>query len=575
MPESAVSGNSAPGIPNYQWDEIFDVVVVGSGGGALTAAMVAARGGASTVVVEKDQFIGGTTAVSGGDMWIPNNRFVKDQDSREDAIAYLTRLSDGRAADPELIEVYVDSAPEAFEYLLETTGYDSEPHLTLNDYYSVIGDRIPGVRHFPRTCAVKPYPAGAELGLELARKINRGPWIPPAEVSFPEQRRGEVGPEELAKREREVWRAKGGGLIAPLLKELVDLGVEVRTSTRAVQLVDDASGAVVGVVAEGPGGTRRLGARRGVVLACGGFEWNAEMVKTFIGYEVKPMTPWTNTGDGHIMAMEVGAKLGAMTSFFSYGVVYELWEKGRDGNPLPQMIMGLGPGSIIVNSRGKRFMHGGYTYNDFSAPFGFFDQRNPGYTNKPPAWNIFGAAILEKGILGAKPGISMSLTGPEGQEAPDWIQLAGSIRELAGKIGIDPDTLEATIERYNQYAEKGEDPDWGDPAQTYVLTGPDTVNRKPVTGPPFGAIQQWPGTLGTNGGLRIDKDARVLGYRVPIIDGLYAAGNTSASVMGSVYAGGGSCIGPSVTMGYRAGRHLAGKESRDIGTVSPGTGVGQ
>jgi succinate dehydrogenase/fumarate reductase flavoprotein subunit len=268
------------------------------------------------------------------------------------------------------------------------------------------------------------------------------------------------------------------------------------------------------------------------------------------------------------MAMAVGARLGAMTSFFSYGVVYDLWEKGRDGNPLPQMIMGLGPGSIIVNQQGKRFMHGGYTYNDFSAPFGFFDQRNPGYTNKPPAWNIFGAAVLERGISGAKPGISMTLTGPEGQQAPGFIQLARSIRELAGKIGIDPGTLEATVERYNQYAEKGEDPDWGDPAQSYVLTGPDTLNREPVTGPPYGAIQQWPGTLGTNGGLRIDKDARALGYRVPVIDGLYAAGNTAASVMGSVYAGGGSCIGPSVTMGYRAGRHLASKSPRDIGAVT-------
>ena len=118
MPESAVPGNSSPAIPDDQWDEIFDVVVVGSGGGALTSAMVAARGGASTLVVEKDQYIGGTTAVSGGDMWIPNNRFVKERDSRADAIAYVTRLSDGRAADPEMIEVYVDSAPEAHEYLL-------------------------------------------------------------------------------------------------------------------------------------------------------------------------------------------------------------------------------------------------------------------------------------------------------------------------------------------------------------------------------------------------------------------------------------------------------------------------
>jgi 3-oxosteroid 1-dehydrogenase len=556
---------------NNQWDEIFDAVVVGSGGGALTAALLAADGGASVVVVEKDEFIGGTTAVSGGDMWIPNNRFVADRDSREDAIAYITRLSDGRVTDPSLIEHYVDTAPVMFEWLLANTGYDSEPHIQLDDYYSVIGNRLPGVRHFPRTCAVKPYPAGAELGAELARKIASGPWIPPQEISFPEQRRGDVGPEELAKRQREGWRAKGGGLIAPLLKGLVDRGVEVRTSTPATELVTD-EGAVVGVIVEGPDGPRRIGARRGVVLACGGFDWNPEMVKTFIGYEVKPVTPAPNTGDGHRMAMAVGAKLGSMNSFFGYGVIYEPWETGRDGKPVPQMLMGLGPGSIIVNQHGQRFMHGGYTYNDFPHPFGFFDQRNPGYPNQPPGWVIFGSDVAEQGIIGSKPGIAMSLTGPNGEEAPDWLKLAGSVRELAGQTGIDPDVLEETVNRYNTYAEKGEDPDWGDPGQTHVLTGPDTVNRKPITGPTFGAIQQWPGTLGTNGGLRIDKDARVLGYRVPVIDGLYAAGNTSATILGAIYGGGGSCIGPSVTMGYHAGRHIAGKPSRDIGTVAAGAG---
>jgi succinate dehydrogenase/fumarate reductase flavoprotein subunit len=268
------------------------------------------------------------------------------------------------------------------------------------------------------------------------------------------------------------------------------------------------------------------------------------------------------------MAMAVGAKLGSMNTFFGYGVVYEPWQTGRDGHPVPQMIMGLGPGSIIVNSHGNRFMHGGYTYNDFPHPFGFFDQRNPGYTNKPPGWIIFGAEHIEHGVMGSKPGISMNLTGPHGEEAPDWLKLAGSIRELAEQTGIDPDALEATVERYNAYAEKGEDPDWGDPGQTSVLTGPDTVNRKPVSGPPYGAIQQWPGTLGTNGGLRVDKNAQVLGYRTPIIDGLYAAGNTAASVLGAIYGGGGSCIGPSVTFGYIAGRHLAEKKSRDIGKVS-------
>lgn len=559
---------------NNRWDEVYDVVVVGSGGGALTAALLASHGGASVLVVEKDTYIGGTTAVSGGDMWIPNSRHVRDRDSREDAIAYVHRLSDGRECDPSLVEVYVDTAPEALEYLEEHTGLDTEPHIGLDDYYSVIGDRIPGVRPFPRSVSIKPYPAGPELGEELARKINKGPWVPPVEVSFPESRRGGIGAAELEKREQEVWRAKGGGLIAALLKGLVDAGVEVRTEAPAVGLVTDDDAAVVGVVVGGVevggvevGGTdgeQRIGARKGVVLACGGFEWNAEMVQTFIGYEVKPMTPWANTGDGHLMAMEAGAKLGSMTTFFSYGVVYEPWEKGRDGNPLPQMIMGLGPGSIIVNQQGTRFMHGGYTYNDFSHPFNSFDQRNPGFTNKPPAWIIFGSRHFETGIMGSKPGIELNLTGPEGQEPPEWLAEAGSIAELAEKIGIDPEALAATVDRYNTYAEKGEDPDWADPLQTHVLTGPDSVTIEPVLGPRYGAIQQWPGTIGTNGGLRIDADGRALGNRVPIIDGLYAAGNTSASVLGATYPGGGGCIGPSVTMGYRAGRHVATRPSRPI-----------
>lgn len=553
-----------PGVNDSGWDETFDVVVVGSGGGALTAALLARDGGASVLVVEKDEFIGGTTAVSGGDMWVPLNRHIADNDSREEAIAYVTRLADGRASDPSLIEVYVDTAHQALDYLEANTGYSCAPHEWLHDYYSVLGDRLPGVKPFARTVSPEPWPAGAELG-ELAKLINRGPWVPPAEFSFMEQRRGVDTPEELERRQREGYRAKGGGLIGPLFKALLDRGVEVRTSTPATQLVTDGTSAVTGVVVGTGDDERRIGARRGVVLACGGFEWNKEMVKTYIGYEVQPATPWMNTGDGHQMAMEIGAKMGNMTSFFGYGVIYEPFEKGRDGNPLPQMMMGLGAGTIIVNQHGNRFMHGGYAYNDFPHPFGFYDQRYPGFINKPPAWVLFGADQLENGVMGAKPGIGMDLQSPAGEQAPDSMALADSIRELAEKIGIDPDALEQTVERYNQYADKGEDPDWSDPGQTHVLTGPETVDIKPIVGPPYGAIQQWPGTIGTNGGCRIDADGRVLGNRVPIIDGLYAAGNTSATVLGSTYPGGGSCIGPSVTMGYRAGRHLGAKSARDIG----------
>ncbi len=567
-----------------RWDEIVDVVVVGTGAGGLTSALLARDGGAEVLVVEKGEFIGGTTAVSGGDMWIPVNHHVADKDTPEEAIAYVTRLSDGRASDPKLIEHYVNTANTALEYLEANTEYRSVPHLGLDDYYSVVPGRIPGTKEFPRTVSASAYPVVERLGEEGAKLINRAPWVSPIEMAYGEvldtgqefdvpmfydyAKRTPVSQAERDKRIREGWRAKGGGLIAPLYRALLDRGVEVRPSFPAVRLITNEDGAVIGLVAGPPGAEKRIGARRGVVLAAGGFEWNPEMVKAFLGYDVKPCTPWTNTGDGHQMAMAVGAKLGNMKGFFSYGVVYDPWELGRDGQPLPQMEMGLGAGSIIVNQLGKRFMHGGYTYNDFSHPFNFFDQRNPGFTNKGPGWVVFGAERLDRGLFGAQlvteANGDVKVVGPQGQAAPSWLVAANSVAELAERMGVDPVALEETVNRYNKFAENGEDPDWKDPEQIRALTGPDNVNIKAINGP-FLALQQWPGTIGTNGGLRIDENARVLGYRSPIIDGLYAAGNTSSSVLGATYPGGGSCVGPSMVTGYWAGKHLGTKAAREIG----------
>jgi succinate dehydrogenase/fumarate reductase flavoprotein subunit len=561
-----------------------DVVVVGSGAGALTSALVARDGGAEVLVVEKGQYLGGTSAVSGGDMWIPCNRHVKDQDTREEAIAYVTRLSDGRHSDLKLLEHFVDTASEALDYLEANTEFVSMPHIGLDDYYSVVPGRIPGTKEFPRTVSSAAYPVVERLGVEGAALINRGPWVMPVEIGYGEQlesrqvndvpvNRADLRPvvseAEYARRQREGYRAKGGGVIAPLYRALLDRSVDVRVSYPAKRLMTDEEGAVIGVVAGPAGRERKIGARRGVVLACGGYEWNAEMVKTYLGYDVKPCTPWTNTGDGHQMAMAVGAKLGNMTTFFSFGVMYDPWELGRDGNPLPQMATGLGAGSTIVNGHGKRFMHGGYTYNDFSHPFGFFDQRNPGYTNKAPGWCVFGQEHLDRGVMGSKLTTDADghpkIVGPKGQPAPPWLVVADSVRLLAKKMNVDPDSLEETITRYNQFAEKGEDPDWSDPEQIHVVFGLENVNLKPIAGPPYGAIQQWPGTLGTNGGLRIDIDARVLGNQTPIIDGLYAAGNTSAAVLGGSYPGAGACVGSSMVTGYWAGKHLGDKTPRDIG----------
>ena len=197
--------------------------------------------------------------------------------------------------------------------------------------------------------------------------------------------------------------------------------------------------AVVGVVVGGDGGERRIGARKGVVLACGGFEWNAEMVKTFIGYEVKPLSPWSNTGDGHRMAMEVGAKLGGMTGFFSYGVIYDPWEKGRDGNPLPQMMMGLGAGSIIVNQAGSAVHARRLHLQRLLAPFRVLRPAQPRVHEQGAGLGRVRCRAPRAGVMGAKPGIELDLVGPDGRGAAVWLVLAGSVAELAAKMGVDPD----------------------------------------------------------------------------------------------------------------------------------------
>jgi succinate dehydrogenase/fumarate reductase flavoprotein subunit len=350
--------------------------------------------------------------------------------------------------------------------------------------------------------------------------------------------------EELARRDREGVRVKGAALIACLLKALLDRGVDVRVSSPAQELVADENRAVIGLRATIGGSDVMIGARKAVILACGGFEWNRDMVLGFLGYEVKPLSPGGNTGDGHLMAMEAGAKLGNMPSYWGQGAMYDPMITGPDGEPAAQMMMGLGAGSIIVNQLGQRFMHGGFTYNDFPKAFGLFDQQYPGLPNKPPGWVIFGASVKERSPI---------LTMMPGEPAPDWLPQAKTIRELAERIGLDPDALEATVARFNEHAARGEDPDW------------NTPDAAPIEGPPYYAIQQWPATLGTNGGCRLNANGQVLGHRQAIIPGLYAAGNTSAAVLGGAYVGGGTPIASGATFGYIAGRHAAAQPARDIG----------
>jgi 3-oxosteroid 1-dehydrogenase len=537
------------------WNEIVDVVVVGTGGAALTAATLAHDQGATVLVLEKEPMLGGTTAVSGGGVWLPGNHVMAAAgvaDSREDALAYLQRVTAGRAPDPSLLEVFVDTAPEVLRYLEDRTPLRT--HIQpLPDYYWPW--QFPGTKGQPgRTVEADPYPVRDELPDWADRIVKRGTlmslgtattltedFLPPTPELL----------EDLQRREEQDIRPKGAALIARLFKGLLERGVETRLEAPARELVCDDSGRVVGVVVDHAGARTRIGARKGVVLACGGFEWNAALVRAHLGYDVHPLSPGGNTGDGLVMAAKVGAQLGNMDSYWGTPVMFDP-DITRDGQLVPQFEWGRGaPASIIVNRKAQRFANEALPYNDFPKAFGRYDAESVEFPNAGPAVQIFDRTVRDsQRILSMFPG----------QPDPDWVIKAETITELAGKVGLDPDALVRTVERYNEFAARGEDPDFD--RHRLGLMAPGRV--APISAPPFYAVEIHPGMLGTNGGPRLDRNGQVLRLGGGVVDGLYAAGNTAANVFGWAYPSGGGTLGNGMVFGYLAGRHVGAQPSRPI-----------
>ena len=538
-----------------EWDQIVDVVIVGSGGAALTAATLAHDQGAEVLVVEKADMLGGTTAVSGGGVWLPGNHKMAEagiDDSRDDALAYIRRVAAGSEPDPGQLEVFVDTAPEVLRYLEDHTPLST--HISpLPDYYWPWG--LPGQRAVPARCVeADPYPVRTELPDWADRLVSRGTLMSLGKATTLTEDLLPPTPElaaELERREREDIRPKGAALVARLFKGLLERGVETWMEAPARELVTDERGAVVGLVVDRAGQTVRVGARKGVVLACGGFEWNPELVRAHIGYDVKPLSPPNNVGDGLTMAADVGAHLTNLNSYWGTPVMFDP-EISRDGELVPQFEWGrCAPASIVVNGKGRRFANEALPYNDFPKAFGVYDPDAIEFPNAAPAFLVFDRTVRDgQRILSMVPG------GPE----PDWVHRADTIAELAEHIGIDPAALEATVARFNEHARNGEDPDFR--RNERGLMSPGQV--APIEQAPFYAVEMYPGTLGTNGGPQIDADGRVLRRGGGVVDGLYAAGNTAANVFGWAYPSGGGTLGNALVFGYRAGRHVGARSARSI-----------
>jgi succinate dehydrogenase/fumarate reductase flavoprotein subunit len=541
------------------WDRVTDVAVVGSGGAALVAATLAADGGADVLVLERAEQVGGTTAVSGGVVWVPCNRHMAGlgvADSRDEALAYIRRLSKGSEPDPSLLEVFVDSAPEMMAYLERATPLRMVPTRGFRDYYSAYG--VPGAKPQGRSLEPVPFPVGKELPEWRERLASRiGMPTLGAYTTLEEDLSG-APPDAavIARREAEDIRPKGAALVGALVRGLVDRGVDLWLGCRARDLVQD-GGAAIGVRCERRGAGRRIGARRGVVLACGGFEWDRELVRAHVGYELHPVSPPHNTGDGLRLSLQAGAQLANMGSYWGTGAMYDPGVV-RDGSPLALFDVARGmPGTLIVNQDGRRFVNEAVPYNDFPRAFGTFDPLRLDFANRAPAWQIFDHALKE-----AIPMLSIR----PGEPAPAWLAQGASLRELAARIGVDPDALDETVRRFNAHAARGEDPEF----RRHELGLQRALPPRPLGAPPFYALAIYPGTLGTNGGPRIDADGRVLRPDGSPVPGLYAAGNTAASAFGWAYPSGGGTLANALTFGYRAGRHAAAQPRRALpGRVAP------
>ncbi|MFZ0832235.1 MAG: FAD-dependent oxidoreductase [Mycobacterium sp.] len=528
------------------WDNEVDVVVLGSGGAGLTAALTAAVEGASVEVYEKAPTIGGTTAVSGGIVWIPAHNRMPDRElSVEDAMSYLRAQSLG-FMDDDLVETFVRTGPVMLDFLEAQTDLRFEIAAGFPDYKPELPGGQPSGG---RSLNAGPYDLSA-----LGEWSDRITSFPPdfSNVGIDAETRARI--HAVAEGQDADVCVAGTALIAGLTKGLLDRGVVPHTNARAIDLIADALG-VTGVRIELSDKTIQVHAHRGVILACGGFEWDSSLVGAFLrGPMHGAVSPPVNTGDGLRMAMAHGADLANMGEAWWVPIV-QIPGDTIDGKPRSRSVRleRTRPRSIILNRAGRRFVNEAGEYNSMAGAFHYLDPR-AGYVNDP-AWIVFDSLHLKRyGFLGVEP------EGP----VPDWFCPSADLTELGDKTGIDPDGLAHTIDEWNRNVADGADPDFGRGSSAYDgywgderASTPAGKTLGPIDTAPYYAVPVSVGAMGTKGGPRTDRDGRVLHVRGVAISGLYAVGNAMAGVTGKAYGGAGGTLGPALVFGLRAGHAAA------------------
>jgi 3-oxosteroid 1-dehydrogenase len=547
------------------WDHTVDLLVVGSGAGAMTTALCAHDRGASTLLIEKSDRYGGSSAMSGGALWVPTNRLMADAgvpDSSEEALEYLKTITRGEVPE-ERLRAYLDTAPAMLDYLLENSRLRVQAMLTYTDYYPELPGGKPGGRsvepeHFDakllgeavQTLMMKRISMTATEALHL---LARHPGWVSLTTRIMSRYCLDIGGRLKSKRDRCL--SLGNALVAMLRASLMDRDVPIWLETSARELIVE-EGHVVGIVAERNGRTIRIRGEKGVVLAAGGFESSQKMRERYLPNPTR--SEWTaanphNTGDGIQMALELGAATELMDDAW-WGPVTVV--PGEDRARMLVIEKGL-PGCIMMNKRGERFVNEASPYIDIVNAM--YEKDSP-EARSVPAYMVFDAAYRKKYPFG--PFLQAS-------QQPDWalpkafrqdyLKKADTLAGLAAQLGVDAEGLEASVEKMNGYARSGVDLDFHRGESLFDrYYGDEKVEPNPCLGPlekpPYYGIEVYPGDLGTKGGLKTNARAQVLRESGDVIAGLYAVGNCSASVMGHTYPGAGSTIGPAMTFGFIAAR---------------------
>ena len=561
------------------WDKEYDVIVAGSGAGGMTAALCAKKEGLKAVVLEKTDRYGGTSAVSGGGIWIPCNDQMAGNgvpDSEAEALTYLKHLTQGEVPVARL-EAYVRNAREMVQHMDRSFGVRFRSVAKYPDYFC----DEPGGKPGARTMEPAEFDA-AQLGDEFQRQ--REPYK--GTLVLGRIAMDQVQAHTLFSRSpgwiwltikllwnywtdfawrKKTWRDRrqvlGQGMVSALrhamLKNEVPLLYELSIDSLIVE-----QGRVAGVVAVSnarPGVALRLRARRGVVLATGGFEASQSMREHYLPQPTQvawTAAPGTNGGEG----IRAGQKVGGALAFMNLTWGTPTTPIPHAPNASPSFVDRSLPGCVVVNKAGKRFVNEAAPYTEFVYAM-IADQAKTG--SSIPCWMIVDGRFRKSYPLGP---ILPSGIQPDEKLPYDWANKvyykADTLEALAAKIGVDAAGLADSVRRIGEYAKTGVDLEFGKGKSAFDRYYADPkVKPNPCLAPlaqaPYYAVPLYPGEIGTKGGLVTDERARVLREDGSVIAGLYATGNCSAAVMGRTYAGPGATLGPAMTFAYLAARDIA------------------